>query len=202
MRNAVAFLYIAGMVVAPFAANAASVTYDFTGTVTEALGDYGSVALGSTVTGTYTFNLGNGVPTLIGGPGESQGTVGSTTANWTAANNGGSYYVATPSSAYVFSSTANFSGFSYNTGAPGAYQDSTYVSGSLAVSPSYTFEASEKEAPTSGTSTGSSFFLEGSSPEWGSDGLPLSICHRPAYRSQGVIGILEPADDRRNEARA
>ncbi len=28
------------------------------------------------------------------------------------------------------------------------------------------------------------------------------VCHRPAYRSQGVIGILEPADDRRNEARA
>jgi hypothetical protein len=27
-------------------------------------------------------------------------------------------------------------------------------------------------------------------------------CHRPAYRSQGVIGILEPADDRRNEASA
>jgi len=27
-------------------------------------------------------------------------------------------------------------------------------------------------------------------------------CHRPAYRSQDVIGILEPADDRRNEARA
>ena len=27
-------------------------------------------------------------------------------------------------------------------------------------------------------------------------------CHRPAYRSQGVIGILEPVDDRRNEASA
>jgi hypothetical protein len=29
-----------------------------------------------------------------------------------------------------------------------------------------------------------------------------NCCHRPAYRSQGVIGILEPADDRRNEASA
>ncbi len=31
---------------------------------------------------------------------------------------------------------------------------------------------------------------------------PDPYCHRPAYRSQGVIGILEPADDRRNRARA
>ena len=30
----------------------------------------------------------------------------------------------------------------------------------------------------------------------------VADCHRPAYRSQGVIGILEPADDRRNEASA
>jgi hypothetical protein len=29
-----------------------------------------------------------------------------------------------------------------------------------------------------------------------------SECHRPAYRSQDGIGILEPADDRRIEARA
>ncbi len=32
--------------------------------------------------------------------------------------------------------------------------------------------------------------------------LTVESCHRPAYRSQGVIGVLEPADDRRNEARA
>ena len=30
----------------------------------------------------------------------------------------------------------------------------------------------------------------------------FSGCHRPAYWSQDVIGIFEPADDRRNEARA
>ena len=28
------------------------------------------------------------------------------------------------------------------------------------------------------------------------------FCHRPAYRSQDVIAILEPADDRRNKATA
>jgi hypothetical protein len=32
--------------------------------------------------------------------------------------------------------------------------------------------------------------------------LPGNKCHRPAYRSQDGIGILEPVDDRRFEARA
>ena len=33
-------------------------------------------------------------------------------------------------------------------------------------------------------------------------GLVNPACHRPAYRSQDEIGILEPADDRRIEATA
>jgi hypothetical protein len=33
-------------------------------------------------------------------------------------------------------------------------------------------------------------------------GQELWACHRPAYRSQDGIGILEPADDRRNKATA
>ena len=32
--------------------------------------------------------------------------------------------------------------------------------------------------------------------------LHVSGCHRPAYRSQAMIGMLEPVGDRRNGARA
>jgi hypothetical protein len=52
--------------VAAFTASAAvsaqQVTYDFTGTITSS--DFGSITAGTTVTGTYTFNLGNADPNL------------------------------------------------------------------------------------------------------------------------------------------
>ncbi len=57
MGNKNIALIAAVLMAAPIAGNAAAVTYDFTGTVEEGAG-YG-LAIGSTVTGTFTFNLGN-----------------------------------------------------------------------------------------------------------------------------------------------
>jgi hypothetical protein len=53
---------VAAALTASGAVGAQQVTYDFTGTVTSS--GFGSIAAGTTVTGTYTFNLGNADPGL------------------------------------------------------------------------------------------------------------------------------------------
>jgi transposase-like protein len=45
-------------------------------------------------------------------------------------------------------------------------------------------------------------YLRRENPKWGNVQVRSNQCHRPAYRSQDVIGMIEPPDYRRNEARA
>jgi hypothetical protein len=55
-------LLVTAALTASAAVSAQQVTYDFTGTVTSS--DLGGVTAGTTVNGTYTFNLGNADPGL------------------------------------------------------------------------------------------------------------------------------------------
>ncbi len=84
MKHAkVAFLLISALSAAPLVANADAITYDFTGTVYNASGSYASIAIGTSVSGTYTFNYAAAIP------GQTYGSVGSS-SNWTVAAIGGS----------------------------------------------------------------------------------------------------------------
>ncbi len=74
----------AALMAAPLAANA-QFTYDFTGVITSSNQD--SIAIGSQISGTFTFDYANGDPTL------SSGTIGS--ANWSVASSGCSSVFAT-----------------------------------------------------------------------------------------------------------
>jgi hypothetical protein len=99
------------------AIQAQEVTYDFSGAVTVVSGLYGSIPLGSQITGTYTFDLANA------NPAQSSGTVGSPTAPWDRELFGGSYYISAPTPVHsvVFSSTASVDGFTYTSAAPSNY---------------------------------------------------------------------------------
>jgi hypothetical protein len=150
-------------------ADADPITYDFIGTVTAAGGEL-SVPLGSTVTGTYTFNLINAT--------EYSGTTGSTSENWGLGGLGGSSQGTAPLtlSQYVFTSTAQVAGYSYSTIAGGAIQDGSSVAGEVPTEadPYYEYWPSEANFPSGVTQSGSSFTLIGSTAApWSATGLPI-----------------------------
>src|SRR6266404_1422331 len=118
-KNLGASLLVCAVLASP-ATFAASVTYDFTGTVTGVSGGYASIADGTTITGTYTINVANGVPSQSSLPVTL--TSVSLTSEWYYQEYSGTNYSIPSNSAYVFSSTANVGAFSYQTSAiPGAY---------------------------------------------------------------------------------
>ncbi len=153
-------LYIGALIAlsaaAPVAANAAPVTYDFTGTVTDAYGVYADVANGTTISGTYTFDLANGNPSQgIGTVGAM--SVGGSVANWTASNTGGTGISSNPTAptVFVFSGTAEVGGhyFTFNP-LPGSYTNSSTVN-AVTNGQVYNFDASEVTQPTASTVTSS-----------------------------------------------
>ena len=113
---------VLSLLAAPFAANAASVTYDFLGSVSNAAGSF-SPLLNDGITGTLTFDLDNANPAL------SSGTIGAFT-NFTRAEESGSAFQLPPSSNYVFSMTvslASTSALLYSTGASGTYSSQSSI---------------------------------------------------------------------------
>jgi hypothetical protein len=149
------------------AAFADSVTYDFTGTVTNESGTYASIADGTTVTGTYTINVANGVPS------QSFLPVSLTSEWYIQEYSGTDNSPPIPSnSAYVFSSTAHVGTFSYQTNAvPGAYSSDTFVFGTTGK----VYQAYEQERPVSNSTTQSVFTLANSS------GNPFSTAGLPVF---------------------
>jgi PEP-CTERM motif len=101
-------LLVLSVLAAPIAASADEiVTYDFTGTVTDASGIYASA--GPTLTGTLTIDLANGTPYW------SAGTVGSLTEPWRVVAGGGPGFATPLPAGLVASWTLNSGGFSYVT---------------------------------------------------------------------------------------
>ena len=161
-KNLGASLLVCAVLASP-AAFAASVTYDFTGTVTGTSGTYGSITDGTTVTGTYTINVANGVP--------SQSVLPvSLTSTWYSQEYSGTFYGIPSNSAYVFSSTANVGTVSYQTSAvPGAIYSASELGGSPR-----SYQGFEEQSNGSAAYTSSSFSLSNSS------GNPYSIEGLPA----------------------
>jgi hypothetical protein len=145
---------------------AQSITYDYTGTVTETDGIFASVAVGATVTGTYTFDLANANPS------ESTGVTGSTTQFWNAVNHSQDTWNA-PRPALVFSSTAEVDGIFYVTH-PSVSYESSNVSGDPAGGfGGPTFIGEEIGSRSASVYQASELTLEGNSQPWSSAGLPL-----------------------------
>ena len=134
MRRLVASIALTWLaIILPLVARAQAVTYDFSGTVTVTSGIYSSIALGSPITGTYTFDLANADPT------QSTGTVGSATESWDAELFGGSFYAGSPPpvNSVVFSSKAIVDGFTYSSLAPTPYQTLSRVLAEPGISTAY-----------------------------------------------------------------
>jgi hypothetical protein len=143
----------------PLAANAASVTYDFTGTVTTSSGIYAQT-VGTTVSGTYTINLGDATSTF--------GTVGSQTSNWKAESTG--------TNAYVFSDSVSGGTFFYNTpSTAGTFSSASFVENIVSTPTEY--DAYEGQFTASGTGVESSFTVNnnGGATAYGTNGLPLTF---------------------------
>ncbi len=159
------------VLMAPFAAAAAPTTYDFTGIVTSATGLYSSVAVGTTVTGTYTFDLGNAMQadsTLLS-------DVGSQNVNWLAQAESGTETGTVGTSAFVFSSTAQAGAVSYETNSNTAQSVlvQTSVSGGPDPNSGNPFQGVEENRTTALASSSSSMILTGSTADpWLPSGLP------------------------------
>lgn len=85
-RTISSLVSIALLALGSVAAKATPITFDFSGAITQVSGIYGSIALGATVTGSYTFDLSNA------NPDQSNGIVGSPSASWASQLIGGSFY--------------------------------------------------------------------------------------------------------------
>ena len=165
MKAKTIVLFFSFLLTPPIAAEAASITYDFTGSVIQATGIYSDVAIGTTASGTYTIDLANALPA------DSSGTVGSTSAPWFREASGGTISGTPAPSNYVFFSTGRAGSATYTTAAPGAYESFSNVFGG---SGGQSWQAQEEQNPTSGayytTSSVSLFNVNGA---YSSDGLPI-----------------------------
>jgi hypothetical protein len=167
------------VLLSPLAANAQTITYNFTGTVVYATGVYGAIAAGTPISGTYTFDFSYSNPSQTGGG----GAPGNTTTQWTVGSYSGTEFTAPPVTGLAFSSTAQVGGFSYASAAPGLWYSDNYFSGapesivSGGPGPGYRFNASEQQDPTNPNfTTGSDLQIDSpSAPPWSSDGLPLLV---------------------------
>jgi hypothetical protein len=148
------------------AAFSSSVTYNYTGFITYFYNAGASTAIGSQVSGTYTFDFANG------NPAQSSGIIGS--ANWTVAAGGSP---PTPT-LLVFSSTAQVGGFSYNTPVPPTggfdpYSQSSVQGSANSGGRGSTFTASEAWGYTPDTEGGSSLSISNPHGAYSANGLPI-----------------------------
>jgi len=147
------------------AANAESVSYDFTGTVTTATGIYSSA--GSAVTGTITIDFSAANPLL------SSGTVGNMSSGWSAGTEGGTIYGLPSPAGLVFGWTLASGGLSL---ASSISSDGTTnsVSGSPFGSPNW--QANDIENSNAGTYVAAGISLSdtmGTVAPYDSNGLPI-----------------------------
>lgn len=121
MKTVLKGLFCLALLVGTVAANATAVTYDFTGTVTAASGIYASA--GTTVTGTYTFDV------SAANPSQSSGTVGDTSNPWISGAYGGAVFSSTTPGSLVFATTLDSGGVSYSVTSPGSSGSDSFLAG-------------------------------------------------------------------------
>lgn len=165
MRRAAAVMIVAAGAAGWSAANADTVTYDFTGTITGGIGIYASIPVGTEITGSYTINY--EYSTIV------NGTIGSTSA-WSVYSSGGTAYGTPLPTGNMFTTTASFGGFSYMTAAPGPYSADTFIDNDAGPESTPTFfGASEHEATSVTAQTFSSFSISNPAGAYSSAGLPI-----------------------------
>jgi hypothetical protein len=184
-KNLGASLLVCAVLASP-AAFAASVTYDFTGVITGSVGAYSSVASGTLITGTLTFDYANG---------SISGTVGDQLGIWVSSVQGGSSYGTAPPSALVFSSTAQFGAFTYSSSAPGAYSSTSSAvgQGSFGSPPSLVFSEQQRASSSSQTTFSAIDFVGDSFSSfvpYTSDGLPLLPSSSQGYTAAQLGNFL------------
>ena len=173
--NAVKLSALLSICVAMDAASAQSVTYDYTGTVTEVVGTPGSLAIGSNVSGTYTFDLAAGIPAL------QVGTVGDPNGLWSVSAYGGVSFSLPVPSAFVFSDTLVGGGYSFTSSATSPTSPYSSVNG---YGPSYGggigfFQGAYFDNFADGSSTESAINLYGAGVlPYDASGLPV-LTHDP-----------------------
>jgi hypothetical protein len=168
MRKIV-FAFIAIMAAVPIAANAAAITYDFTGTVTSATGIYSSAA--ATVTGSFTIDLANADPSVSNSP--------TTSGLWQETSYGGSDYGRPLPSALVDWSVIDSGGIAYSTPPVGPADVASVVLGYTTSTngpspPANGYAVIADQELATGVITESSFTLiGGTGSSFNSDGLPV-----------------------------
>ena len=133
----------AALMIGPLAANAATITYDFSGVVSSSGGADSSIAVGTTITGTYTFLFDGSTPTQGGLVGSAEWGIGSNSLF---------------QQGLFFESTAQVGAISYNTTSvnPNINQGTSQVDGSQAPGGSG-FTATETVTQLNGTGYTSSY---------------------------------------------
>jgi len=165
--NKIALLLAAAVTAGPVVANAASTTYDYTGTVTAATGVYSSAA--STVSGTITINFGAAsTPTPF--PTDPIGG----TYTWETLSEGGTFFQTPSPVNLVFSQTLTSGGVSYSTSVSSGYTES-YIEGQPADNESQAQYDMDVSVGLSSLAkyTSIGLVLYGASPPWDSNGLPV-----------------------------
>jgi hypothetical protein len=163
------------LVAVSFGAHASTV--NFTGTVTEATGLYGSVAVGSNVSGIFSIDYD------AADPRESFGLPGS--GSWVSQADGGPGYGLPPLTALVFSATFSVAGFNYASPPPGdgftrTSRILTLVGG---------LSAKDEIRATAESITVLSFFVVSQSENpWTSNGLPVLPADATSAASFGTSG--------------
>jgi hypothetical protein len=183
---------VLALLAGPVAAHADAVTFDFVGTVTYSSGSYSSAAVGSMLTGAYTFNFANE------NPAQSSGTIGTINfiSGWSSQAFGGTEYGNALPTGLVFSTTLSGSGFSYSTPTIGDYgvsslvQEQAYNTGSGG-NP-YLYGASEMHYFGSSDSSESSLDIEGAVSPSTSSGYPIiSLAELPYFVDTAVGQLID-----------
>ncbi len=144
-------------------AEAAPVTYDYTGVVTAVTGSYaGSVSTGMTITGTYTFDYSQINAT--------DSNFASLTTNWTEETVYGSEYGRPPATGLVFSSTATVGSVKYASLFTAGDNGYSAIQGDGIPSTRNEFYAHEQD---NNAGTGSVLYVSNTSQAFDSNGMPI-----------------------------
>ena len=171
--NIRSFLFAASVIVLATLhpeADAQPVTFNFTGIVSNSIGSFGSIAVGTAITGTYTLDF------AAANPGISTGTVGAPSGVWEARSESGAAYGIAVPSGFVFSSTAQVGAFSYSTGPQQGYQNLSHVMGNNGGTGNfYAFEDTALDGRDRTVSSFSIYPLSTGSGGFSSNGLPVLV---------------------------
>jgi hypothetical protein len=183
MNTPLKLLVSMAFVLSPLAANAETVTYDFTGLVRSTYGMYSPIPIGTTITGTFTFDYAAADPT------QSNGTVGS--PSWTLNGGGGTYTGTNPVTMLLFTTTASvdFGNYSYSTPPVSSYYSYATVQGYSGTDYRGNFEANNLVIPAGASSL--NYF---SSTQIALDSIPHHFAYSratglPIFRGTGGANI-------------